>query len=141
MSVTVQGSSGSVTVETGATQQVNVTTTVPQKVAASSPTVENVATQSQDHVSVEELGVRGLQGAPGERGEQGAPGASAMNPFTFMQTVPTNEWVIPHPLHTLPTVTVVDSANRMVYGDVSYPDFDTVIITFAVPFSGTAYLL
>lgn len=49
-------------------------------------------------------------------------------------------WRIEHNLHCYPSVTVVDSADSKVTGDVDYIDQDTLTVSFAAPFSGSAYL-
>ena len=49
-------------------------------------------------------------------------------------------WTIVHNLQRYPSVTVVDSANSKVTGDVDYIDENTLTISFIAPFSGAAYL-
>ncbi len=49
-------------------------------------------------------------------------------------------WIITHPLAYRPAVVIVDSAQTVVEGIVSYPASNQVRIDFAVPFAGTAYL-
>lgn len=49
-------------------------------------------------------------------------------------------WRIEHNLHCYPSVTVVDSADSKVTGDVDYIDQDTLTVSFVAPFSGSAYL-
>lgn len=49
-------------------------------------------------------------------------------------------WRIEHNLHCYPSVTVVDSADSVVTGDVDYIDADTLTVSFVAPFSGSAYL-
>lgn len=49
-------------------------------------------------------------------------------------------WRIEHNLHCYPSVTVVDSADSKVTGDVDYIDENTLTVSFAAPFSGSAYL-
>ena len=60
--------------------------------------------------------------------------------FTFNQDVPDDVWTINHPLGKYPSVTVVDSSNRVVEGSVEYVSSDTVTVTFSAGFSGLAYL-
>jgi hypothetical protein len=50
------------------------------------------------------------------------------------------EWVIHHNLGGHPSVTIVDSANTAVFGEVQYDSNTQVTILFTVPFSGLAYL-
>ena len=49
-------------------------------------------------------------------------------------------WRIEHNLHCYPSVTVVDSADSKVTGDVDYIDENTLTVSFVAPFSGSAYL-
>lgn len=56
------------------------------------------------------------------------------------QSVASNEWVITHGLGGHPSVTIVDSANTAVFGEVQYDSTTQVTVYFTVPFSGFAYL-
>lgn len=58
----------------------------------------------------------------------------------FEQSLPAEVWTIAHPLSKRPSVTVVDSAGTVVFGEVEYLDESTVRITFRGGFSGKAYL-
>jgi hypothetical protein len=49
-------------------------------------------------------------------------------------------WTVDHYLNKYPSVTVVDSGNNVVVGDVQYDDLDNLTITFTAAFSGKAYL-
>ena len=49
-------------------------------------------------------------------------------------------WHIQHNLRCYPSVTVVDSADSKVTGDVDYIDENTLTVSFVAPFSGSAYL-
>jgi UDP-3-O-[3-hydroxymyristoyl] glucosamine N-acyltransferase len=62
------------------------------------------------------------------------------NSYTHDQAVPAATWTIKHNLGYHPNVTVVDSSDRVVIGDVTYVDENTVIATFAASFGGKAYL-
>lgn len=79
------------------------------------------------------------QGIPGPQGEQGIPGLSGAN-FIHDQAVAAASWTIDHMLNRFPSITVVDSAGSVVYGDEVYLDPNRVRIDFGVPFSGKAYL-
>lgn len=59
---------------------------------------------------------------------------------THTQTSPSATWTITHELGGKPSVTVVDSANSVVVGEVTYVDNETVRIEFSGGFSGYAYL-
>jgi hypothetical protein len=60
--------------------------------------------------------------------------------YTFTQSSPSDVWTITHNLDRYPSVSVVDSADNMVVGDVEYVDSNTIEITFCASFSGKAYL-
>lgn len=49
-------------------------------------------------------------------------------------------WTINHTLEGKPSVTVVDSANTVVYGEVQYVSNSQVVVVFSAPFSGFAFL-
>lgn len=60
--------------------------------------------------------------------------------FTFNQAVASTEWKINHRLNKYPSVTIVDSGNSIVIGDIEYIDKNNVKCTFSSAFSGAAYL-
>ena len=78
-----------------------------------------------------------ISGPPGPPGPPGPSGAS----YVHQQAMADNVWTIPHGLGLYPAgIVVVDSSGSDVEGDVSYPDINTVTLTFTYPFAGTAYL-
>ena len=60
--------------------------------------------------------------------------------YIHYQTLPSNNWIINHNLTKYPSVTIVDSSGNVVVGEVKYIDNDTINISFAGAFAGTAYL-
>lgn len=60
--------------------------------------------------------------------------------LVYNKNVPSNEWIINHNLEKYPSVTVVDSANSIITGEVTYIDMNNLKITFQAAFSGRAYL-
>ena len=60
--------------------------------------------------------------------------------FTFTQDSPSAVWNIQHNLEKFPSVTVIDSADDVVYGNTTYVDENNLTINFSAPFSGKAYL-
>jgi hypothetical protein len=56
------------------------------------------------------------------------------------QASPSTTWTIDHTLGGKPSVTVVDSANTAVIGEVQYVSDQQVAVLFTAPFSGYAYL-
>lgn len=60
--------------------------------------------------------------------------------YTHTQSIPSTVWSVQHNLGKKASVTVVDSADSVVYGDVDYTDLNNLTITFNGAFSGKAYL-
>lgn len=60
--------------------------------------------------------------------------------YMHEQAVPSESWVIDHPLQFFPNVTVVDSGGTQVEGNVIYNNMNRVTIEFTAGFSGKAYL-
>lgn len=56
------------------------------------------------------------------------------------QATPSTAWVINHTLGGKPSVTVVDSADTYVIGEVTYNSTSQITVSFTSPFSGYAYL-
>lgn len=69
-----------------------------------------------------------------------AGGGEADKAFEFTQASAEATWTIQHNLGKYPSVTVVDSANTVVIGEVQYVDLNNITITFSAAFSGKAYL-
>ena len=59
--------------------------------------------------------------------------------FIFTQSIPESIWEITHNLGKKPSVTVVDSGDSVVVGEVEYINLNSVRLTFAGAFSGKAY--
>ena len=60
--------------------------------------------------------------------------------YVFTQATASDTWEIKHNLYKYPSVSIVDSGDNIVYGDVQYIDINTCVCRFSVPFSGKAYL-
>lgn len=60
--------------------------------------------------------------------------------YVHTQVTASSTWNITHDLGGKPSVTVVDSANSVVVGDVVYVDDANIRIEFSGAFSGSAYL-
>jgi hypothetical protein len=58
----------------------------------------------------------------------------------FTQATAAATWVITHALGGKPQVTIVDSADTHVFGEVQYNSNTQVTVTFSAAFSGKAYL-
>lgn len=59
--------------------------------------------------------------------------------YVYYQNVQSDAWEIQHNLDKYPSITVVDSANNIVVGDIRYVDTNNVVVTFTAPFSGKAF--
>lgn len=59
--------------------------------------------------------------------------------YTFIQRVPSDVWEVKHNLNKYPSVSIVDSANTEIIGDVDYIDLNNCRLTFVGAFSGKAY--
>ena len=60
--------------------------------------------------------------------------------YVFIQSAPSATWTITHNLGKFPSVSVVDSGNTTVYGDIDYIDENSLTITFSAAFGGKAYM-
>ena len=56
------------------------------------------------------------------------------------QTVSSSTWNITHNLNKYPSVSVVDSSNEEVIGEVVYVNSNSLTVKFSAPFSGKAFL-
>lgn len=59
--------------------------------------------------------------------------------YRHIQATASNVWEVKHNLNKYPSVTVVDSAENVVVGDVEYIDKNNVVLTFTTSFAGEAY--
>jgi hypothetical protein len=59
--------------------------------------------------------------------------------YVHNQVVASNTWNVFHDLNKYPSVTIVDSGENVVIGDVQYIDLNNIKITFTSTFSGKAY--
>ena len=68
--------------------------------------------------------------------------ASAIARATYVhsQMSASDVWDITHNLNKRPGVTVIDSGDSVVMGDITYINDNRLVITFSAPFSGKAYL-
>lgn len=81
-------------------------------------------------VSTESVAMTGSVTANGE----------SLTSFTHNQTVASVEWTINHNMNKKPSVTIVDSANTYVVGEVEYLDSNSLRVSFKYAFKGKAYL-
>lgn len=59
--------------------------------------------------------------------------------YVHTQATSSDVWTIQHDLDKYPTVTVVDSGNSVVVGEIVYIDKNSIQITFSSAFSGKAF--
>jgi hypothetical protein len=69
-----------------------------------------------------------------------ASASSGDKNFVFSQDVASATWSVTHNLNKYPSVSVVNSANITVYGDVDYDSLNSVTITFNAAHTGKAFL-
>lgn len=80
------------------------------------------------------------QDAPNQVVVRLSASAGSTRRYEFVQQAASATWVITHTLGGKPSVTIVDSAGTLVFGEVQYIDNTQVTVTFSVAFSGKAYL-
>lgn len=66
--------------------------------------------------------------------------ADSRGSYTHTEAVASSSWDISHSLGYFPNVTVIDSSEREVIGDIQYVDSNNIVITFSAAFTGKAYL-
>ena len=69
-----------------------------------------------------------------------SPSGAITNRLEFSQQSAAATWVITHALGGKPQVTIVDSADTHVFGEVQYNSNTQITVTFSAAFSGKAYL-
>lgn len=89
-------------------------------------------------MSLINVGSKGDPGTQGLQGPQGPPGSASS--YIHTQSISMATWNIIHNLGFYPAVSVVDSANSQVEGEVVYTSINALTITFSAGFSGKAYL-
>jgi len=80
------------------------------------------------------------QDSPNQIIVRASAGAGNTRRYEHTQGQASNTWTINHTLGGRPSVTVVDSANTVVYGEVQYVSNSQVVVVFSAPFSGFAFL-
>jgi len=76
-------------------------------------------------------------GPQGPQGPQGIPGSSVN--YVHTQSTASATWSVTHGLGKYCSVTVVDSSNTTVIGEVIYQDANTTTISFGSAFTGKAF--
>jgi hypothetical protein len=68
------------------------------------------------------------------------PGEAGDLTYVHDQALASAEWEVEHGLLKFPSVMVVDTSGRQIFGDVVFVDSTSVTITFSSTVSGKAYL-
>lgn len=105
---------------------VKISTPANNEVHVNSSTKNKIVT-SQNQVVVTSVGTQG-------------PAGTAASTEVFTQAIASDEWVINHSLNKKPSVTIVDSADTVVVGEVVYNTNNRLTVSFEATFSGKAYL-
>jgi hypothetical protein len=124
--VTVEVVSGH-TVEVGSPVETTVTVDLPANVEITEVDPDIVVVPGEPEVSVISVGI------------QGPAGASAGGQI-HVQGIPSATWTVNHTLGYFPNVTVIDTLNRRVFGDITYVSISEITLSFSGAFSGKAYL-
>ncbi len=74
------------------------------------------------------------------RATSGIGGGGNTRRHEHVQQSASTTWVITHSLGGKPSVTIVDSADTYVIGDVIYNSTTQITVNFSAAFSGKAYL-
>jgi hypothetical protein len=74
-----------------------------------------------------------------QQGPPGPPGPGGGSTYTHSQAIPLAVWTAAHNLGRYPSVSVVDTLGRQVFGDVTWVDENIVQITHGSAIAGKAY--
>lgn len=66
-------------------------------------------------------------------------GSSGDAHYAHTQGIASASWTVTHNLGKFPSVTVIDSANNVVVGEIQYTNNNSLTISFTSTFSGKAY--
>lgn len=59
--------------------------------------------------------------------------------YIHVQNTASDTWNVVHELNKYPSVSIIDSGNNVVVGDIEYTSLDTITLRFNASFSGKAY--
>lgn len=74
------------------------------------------------------------------RASSGSTDSTYVQRYEHTQGQASTTWVVTHALGGKPSVTIVDSADTHVFGEVTYNSNSQITVTFSAAFSGKAYL-
>ena len=99
-----------------------------------------MTTNTENIVIVQPVTTNVIVTSPGPQGPAGQVDPTSVA-YTHYQTPASSTWTINHNLGFKPVVVVIDSAGTNCEGSISYPNNNTMVITFNSAFEGTAYLV
>jgi len=67
-------------------------------------------------------------------------GGDSDKTYTHTQSTASSTWTVAHSLGKKPSVSIVDSSDNLIRGQVDYTDLNNLTITLSAPTSGKAYL-
>lgn len=100
--------------------------------------VQILTQEVDDEILLEEVEVIEILTAA-EQGPPGPPGPGGGSTYTHTQAIPLAVWTAAHNLGRYPSVSVVDTLGRQVFGDVTWVDENIVQITHGSAIAGKAY--
>lgn len=137
-----EAAAAQVAVEEGAPASVTV-----EEVASASVTVEEpegatvvVEVPPAQSVTVEEVLSASVEvdlPPPVEAVQVAVPGLGDKN-YVHIQDAPSTVWTIEHNLGKRPALLAIDTAGKRLFGNETYPDLDTAVITYSTPQAGSA---
>ena len=92
---------------------------------------------AQGFIGTEEDWILSLKGDKGEKGDKGDAGVPQW--YTHSQIAPSDSWTVVHNLGKMPSVTIVDTAETVIYGDILFIDLNTIRIDLNYSISGKVY--
>lgn len=120
------------------------TTSVSINVKASDPKVAveagTPATAALDHTRLRNRNAKDQHSIEAITGLKETLEIATQKTYVHDQILPKKIWTIHHDLDCFPSVTIIDSANRVVIGEIQYLNKNEVILSFTAEFSGKAYL-
>ncbi len=97
-------------------------------------------TLERPNIELLSIGSQGPKGLTGDKGDKGDHGEDSDKTYVHTQISAASTWTVVHNLNKFPSVTVVDSGDTAVIGDVTYVDVNTLTLDFTTTFGGSAYL-
>lgn len=87
-----------------------------------------------------QTGTTGATGTAGTNGTNGTNGIDGDKTYVHTQSSAASVWNVNHNLNKFPSVTVVDSGNSVVLGDIQYVDANNLNIFFSSAFGGKTWI-